>query len=264
MLRRALLVWGLGHLAIGDRRGWLLLLLQLAGIAGIVLLAAALLEGDRDIVVFLALVAFLVAWAGQAIDAHRRAVLLGSPDGGAIQILALAPVAIGAMTLFWLVAGTGGTPAAVLQRYVSAWRQDQPAAARELFLAAPDAAQLDAQWDGQSAYLTTRLTQLAGSLGTASGIDPRQPWTSLLFQPDLPPGTRQASAPGTEAVIGIQVVRQVTVRGSFFGLFPTASQESRPIERIGTVMLRAVPREPVLGLSGGVVWRIVSVDVPAR
>ena len=83
-------------------------------------------------------------------------------------------------------------------------------------------------------------------------------------QPDLPPGTRQASAPGTEAVIGIQVVRQVTVRGSFFGLFPTASQESRPIERIGTVMLRAVPREPVLGLSGGVVWRIVSVDVPAR
>jgi hypothetical protein len=51
-------------------------------------------------------------------------------------------------------------------------------------------------------------------------------------------------------VIGIDVVRQVTVPGSFFGLFPTASQESRPVERIGAVRLRAVPREPVLGVSG--------------
>jgi hypothetical protein len=100
--------------------------MQVAAVAGLVALGAALLEGDRDIAVFLALMAYLAVWAAQAVDAHRRAVLLGSPNEGAIQILVLAPVAIAAFTLFWLVAGSGGTPAAVLQRYVSAWRQDQP------------------------------------------------------------------------------------------------------------------------------------------
>jgi hypothetical protein len=237
--------------------------MQVAAVAGLVALGAALLEGDRDIAVFLALMAYLAVWAAQAVDAHRRAVLLGSPNEGAIQILVLAPVAIAAFTLFWLVAGSGGTPAAVLQRYVSAWRQDQAVAARELFETPPAAPELDARWSTQADYLAARLTALRGSLGTASGIDPAQPWTSLLFRPEVTPAGREATAPGAEAVIGIDVVRQVTVPGSFFGLFPTASQESRPVERIGAVRLRAVPREPVLGVAGGIVWRIVSVDVPA-
>jgi hypothetical protein len=267
VLRRALLVWGLGHLVIGDRRGWLLLVLQVAAIAGIVLLTTALLEGDRDIVVFLALVGYLVVWAGQAVDAHRRAELLGGAPGGAIQILVLAPAAIAALTLFWLVGGNAGSPAAVLQRYVTAWKQDHAAAARGLFLAPPDPAALDVTWQDQSTYLSTRLTTLQSTLGSASGIDPRQPWTSLLFMPAQAAregGGPVSGQPGSEARIGIQVVRQVPVRGSFFGLFPTASQERRPIEQIGMVTLRAVARQPLLGISSGVVWRIVSVELPSR
>ncbi|MBA2255235.1 MAG: hypothetical protein H0W07_08985 [Chloroflexi bacterium] len=265
MLRRALLVWGLGHLAIGDGRGWLLLALQAASVAGISVLATALLESDRDILVFLAVVGYLVVWAGQAVDAHRRAELLGGAPGGAIQILVLAPAAIAALTLFWLVGGSAGSPAAVLQRYVTAWKQDQPAVGRGLFLVPPEPGELGAIWTDQSAYLAMRLTALQSSLGSGSGIDPRQPWTSLLFVPIEPASDATGTGvvvPAPDTVIGIQIVRQVTVRGSFFGLFPTASQESRPIERIGTVTLRAIAREPVLGVSRGIIWRIDTVDLP--
>ena len=36
VLRRSLVVWGLGQLAIGDRRGWLLLLAQPLAIVGLI------------------------------------------------------------------------------------------------------------------------------------------------------------------------------------------------------------------------------------
>jgi len=214
--------------------------------------------------VFLALVMYLVVWAGQAIDAQRRAVALGSAPGGAIQILVLAPVAITALTLFWLVGGTAGSPAAVMQRYVSAWRGGRADVASQLFAAPPAAATLRAGWQQQSMYLAIRLEAIERSLGSASGIDPRTPFASLMFDiVDAPPAAGgHAPADRDEAIIAIDIVRDVTVPGSFFGLFPTASQQSVAVERAGTVVLRAVPLDATLGIARGEVWRITSVQLP--
>lgn len=264
MLGRSLLIWGWGHLAIGDRRGWLLLALQVLALAAVGLLGATLIEGSRGIVVFLAASLYLALWTGQAIDAHRRAVALGATPGGAIRILAVAPVAIVALTLLWTVVGSAGSPAAVLQRYVSAWRQGHADAGRELFRVAPEPGDLDATWRDQTGYVASRLTSLRMTYGSTSGIDPADPFGSLLFLPDAPgrsdpPDLERA---GERATVAIQAVRRQTVRSSFFGLFPTASQESVPAERVGSVTLVAIEREPLLGLARGVVWRIESVDLP--
>jgi hypothetical protein len=262
VMRRALLVWGLGHLSIGDPRGWLLMVLQVLGILVIAALGIALLEGSRDVLVFVALVGYLVIWAGQAIDAQRRSVALGAASGGAIQILVLAPVAITALTLFWLVGGTAASPAAVLQRYVSAWRAEQPEVARRLFLVPLGVDELRGTWSGQSAYLKSRLAVLERSLGSGSGIKPGSPFESLMFvEAPASSAGRKVDAERADSTIAIDVVREVTVRGSFFGLFPTASQQTIPVERVGTVTLRAIPQDAVFGLARGQVWRIESVQL---
>jgi hypothetical protein len=263
VMRRALLVWGLGHLSIGDPRGWLLMVLQALGILVIAAMGIALLEGSRDVLVFVALVGYLVIWAGQAIDAQRRAVALGATPGGAIQILVLAPVAIAALTLFWLVGGTAASPAAVLQRYVSAWRAQQPEVARHLLLTPVGADELRGTWSGQSAYLRTRLADLERSLGTGSGIKTGSPFESLMFVEAPPPTApgRRVDAERTDSTIAIEVVREVTVRGTFFGLFPTASQQTIPVEQVGIVTLRSIPQDAVFGLARGQVWRIEAVQL---
>jgi hypothetical protein len=168
------------------------------------------------------------------------------------------------LTLFWLVGGIAGSPAAVLQRYVAAWRSEQPEVASHLFVApiAPDG--LRETWRQESVYLEKRLEALELSLGPGSGIDSRLPFGSLMFEVlDAPPSSALRGDPNrTEATISIEIVRDVTVRGSFFGLFPTASQQTVPVERIGTVTLRATSQDAIFGLAHGQVWRIASVALP--
>jgi hypothetical protein len=257
VLRRALLGWGLGHMALGDRRGVLLLAAETAGVAGLAFLVAYFAEGELSPWVYVAIVAFLAVWGWQAVDAYRRAVELGGVPGGAIQALALAPVALVAFTGFWLFAGSGSSPAAALREYVAAWRDRRPEAASELFVGPVDPGVLAAQWIGQRLYLSGRAAALAR--GRTTNLDPSRPLDGLVFEITEGPAAPSTGDRQAEAVV--EFVRQETVSGSFFGLFPTATQRSVVLERIGSIRLRTVRRPTPVGIPD-VVWRIDSLGVP--
>lgn len=263
VLRRALLVWGLGHLAIGDRRGWLLLALELLGVVALAFLAAGLLEGTRSDFVFLALAAFFAIWGAQAIDAHREAIARGAEPGGAIGLLALAPVVVVVMTGFWLVAGSAGSPTAALQRYATAWRSGRADVAGPLFLPPRDPAAVAAQWATDGAYVRSRLQALAGARHRT--IDPNEPFASFVFEPAAAVpggvGTGGDAENVTSATFEVQVVERRPVRGDFFG-FPTASQRTELVERLGRITLRSVVLPPPFGIGpGDAVWRVASLAI---
>ncbi len=266
VMRRALVVWGSGHLALGDRRGWVLLALQVLSVVFLVVLASAFLEGSRAFLVFLALAVFFAAWGGQAVDAQRKAVAAGGSPGGAIQLLALAPVVGIVMTGFWLVAGSSGSPEATLQRYVLAWQDRRADLAAQLFVSPPAADALAVRWAQQEAYLRDRLGELSasGGGGPEAGIDPERPFRSLVVTlPDQP--RLEPDIPGTEAdrvTAYLEIVRPVRRETTFLGIFPAARQEMVPVERVGRAVLRAVPLEPRTGLGReNRVWRLESVEV---
>src|SRR6188474_346312 len=125
VLRRGLLIWGLGHIAIGDRRGWLLMALQPLVIVGLLMVAVQLIDGTRWVL------AFRVA---QAIHAYRKAVELGAKPGGELQAALFLPVAVGVLTLFWLIGGRHGSPTATLEAYAVAFLTGKPEAAAHLYV----------------------------------------------------------------------------------------------------------------------------------
>jgi hypothetical protein len=211
---------------------------------------------------FLGLVSFFTAWGGQAIMAYRRAVELGGRPGGAEAMLGLAPVAVVAFTAFWLVAGSLGSPAATLQRYVSAWRSDRPDLAAALFDAPREPVALAEQWESDEGYLRGRLLELAASLGLGSGLDPERPFAPLVVRfPDSvgPAGEPAAVEAGEEAQAVVEIVRRESVRGSFFGLVPTASQRIVTVEQVGQARLVAVAGPGLAPLPETLVWRLESV-----
>ena len=127
-LRRALLGWGLGHALLGRRQlAAALLAAELLAVAIVGALLATLGDTTWYLVPFVAGSAFLVVWAVQAVAAYRAAqraqgAIPPTPRGSpatAAAWLALPLLAWG--TGFWLVAATAATPAAVLDRFVSAW-----------------------------------------------------------------------------------------------------------------------------------------------
>ena len=81
-----------------------------------------------------------------------------------------------------------------------------------------------------------------------------------LERPSDPP-----EADGSQAAVArahLEIVRPVTRETSFLGLFPAASQEMIPIERVGEAVLRAVPLDPAVVLGApNRVWRIESFRV---
>lgn len=243
----------------------MLLLLEVAALAALVVVGAALLEGSRAELVFLGIVGFLAAWGGQAIGAYREAVARGARPGGAIAILALAPVAAGALTGFWLLAGTAGSPSALLERYVSAWREGRTEQASTLFLDPAHASALAERWSLEEAYIRARLAALAARYGPTGGLDPAQPFANLTFVsvgPADPGGGRLPARPAVSvARFEVRLFRRVPVRGTFFG-FPTASQRSETLEQVGTATLRSVVVPPPLGIGPpSPVWRIESFSI---
>ena len=267
-MRRALLAWGLGHLALGDRRGWALLALEIASVALIGVLVVAFLAGTRAVLVFAALTLFFAIWGGQAIDAHRRAVDAGARPGGAVQLLALAPVVVVVMTAFWLVGGAAGSPAATLQRYVAAWQDRRPERATELFLAPPTSDVLGERWTRDEGYIRDRLRALAAGEPSVTGkaaLDPDRPFRSLLVTLDTPSRAGTTARTQEVARAHVHIVRPVERQTTFLGIFPAASQEMVAAEPVGEITLRAVPLEPAVGLGvANEVWRIESVSIGQR
>ena len=133
VLRRALLAWGLGHLALGlTTPGRALLAAEVAVIALVAWLATGLANTSAYLVPFLAGVLFLVAWGWQAVDAYRLAraadpvepqpTAPGRSEAVAIGWLAVPVLVWGAG--FWLAGAQASTPAAALDRFVSEWTAD--------------------------------------------------------------------------------------------------------------------------------------------
>jgi hypothetical protein len=258
VLRRALLLWGLGHLAIGDRRGWLLVIAHPLAIAGLLVFAAVLIDGTRWMLVFPALVLVLVIWLGQALNAHRQALALGAAPGGELQVALFLPVVVLLVTGFWLVGGGVGAPATTLRQYVSAWEDGRPDVAARLFAVPVDPSSLAADWTGEESYLRQRVTDAAERYGPTSGIDPDQPFNSLRF-------TELPATSSDSALVDVEIVRRQRVETVLLGFIPTATQETVVVEELGMVRLMSQPAPAPAWLpsfqTGARVWRIETVDL---
>jgi hypothetical protein len=128
VLRRALLGWGLGHLALGRTSfGVSLLVSEIVAIGLVAWLAVGLADTNAYLVPFLAGIAFVAAWAWQAVAAYHAARRVA---GDASPIPERSPaLAMGWLTVpllvwgagFWLVGAGASSPSAVLDRFVTAW-----------------------------------------------------------------------------------------------------------------------------------------------
>jgi hypothetical protein len=260
VLRRSLVVWGLGHLALGDRHGWLLAVLQPIAICGVLLIAVQLIDGTRWLVVFPPLAALIVVWLAQALHAYRRAVELGGKRGGEIVTALFLPLAVTVLTVFWLVGGRHGSPAATLETYVLAWITDRPDTASALYVTPPSRDDMGELWQTQSTYLSDRVRTLAAQFGPQSGLDPDSPFDNLRF------GLPHATTSDLQ-VVDIDIVRLQRVENLVLGLVPTASQQTVVVERAGSVTLALVEQPPPDWLPFGrlmsFAWRIQAVEIGA-
>lgn len=251
-------MWGLGHLAIGDRRGWVLMLLQPLSIAAVLLMAVQLIDGTRWLIVLPPLAALLVVWLGQAIHAHQRAIELGARPGGELQAALFLPLAVAVLTAFWLLGGRHGSPAATLEGYVVAWMSGRADTASNLYVTPVAPADLGAVWTGQSAYLTARVAQLAAQFGPASGLDPARPFDNLRFRDPVATGLGRQR-------VDVDIVRRQRVETMILGIVPTAGQETVVVERAGTITLLLVQQPVMVWLPFGrlpsFAWKVERVSI---
>ncbi len=132
VLRRALIAWGLGHLALGrTTTGWALLAAEIVAALLVAWLTIGLAASSLYLVPFLAGSAFMVIWAWQAVDAYRAARRATAAEGADTHV---APerseaAAIGWLSLpllvwgagFWLIGAQSANPEAVLDRFIRDW-----------------------------------------------------------------------------------------------------------------------------------------------
>ncbi len=258
-MRLAVVGWGLGHVALGLRRGWLLFALQPLAIVVVFCLAAAFIDGTRWLVVFVPLVLLFVFWIGQALDAYQRALRAGHAPGGEWAIVAVLPVMLVVLTTFWLLGGRHGSPSATLQAYTDAWTADRPDVAAQLFDTPRVPEDMDRLWDAERSDLVERITAARAEFGPESGLDPTRPFNSLRFR-------EVVAADGRVAMIG-EIVRSRRVQTTLLGFIPTAGQATVVVEPDVTVWLTLRPQELPDWLrflpAESFAWKIESIEEPA-
>lgn len=249
-------MWGWGHVATGARWGWLLVALQAAALVALWLVVPAA-RGTGVVVVFLAGVAVLAAWAGIAVHAHRRAArrraALDLPTGpsGAADLLWLAPLAIALSTGLWIAGGRSADPGLVLDQYLDDWSAGRAEAAIGRFVAPPGSVtSVTDAWEAQRIGLRNDLVRVAAESGLGGEVNPDLPFESVRW-----------SAGGTfdddrGRVVVAEVVRRETVRSEVLGFLPTSSQRLVTVARLGEVRLRAVPSPSGIGVE----WRIERIE----
>lgn len=250
VLRRSLLVWGWGHIALGDIRGWLLVPLQPLAIAGVGFAAWQLIDGTRWLAVFLPLVVLLAFWIGQAVHAHGRALALGAAPGGELQLAWFLPVLLAVVSAFWLVAGRHGSPTAPVEAFMAAWEANRPDLAVGLFSDdRPPEAVLEAIWDDWRIALAAAVEQGRATYGPASGLDPSHPFRSLRVTQTRP------------TAFTVELVRSESYQTTLFGFIPTAGQRTVVV---APVLWIEVTENPVKGLLPSSVWRIHAMGPTTR
>jgi hypothetical protein len=178
VLRRALLAWGWGHVAIGRIAvGRALLLAEVAALLLVAWLTIGLADSTAYLVPFLAGFAFIVVWAWQAVAAYRaaremQAARAPTPERSpatAIGWLSLPLLAWG--TGFWLIGAHAATPAATVDRFVSAWTSDalRGAGFPDAVVRAADAA-AERLGSGPDRFRDVRFSIVAEADGRATAI----------------------------------------------------------------------------------------------
>ena len=259
VLNRALLVWGLGHLALGDRRGWLLLAAQPVILAAAAVATVQLVDGTRWLAVFPLLAAIIAVWLAQAVHAHRHALERGRSPGGELKVMLFLAAAALVLTGYWLVGGRHGSPSATLGAYLEAWRSGRPEMAAPLFVLDPLPDQIRAAWTDHDARLRADVARAAASHGRDAGLDPAQPFDSLRFTQ-----TDSSAATGS-AAIAMDLVRLQRVESQLLGVIPTASQQTVVIARQMVVRFALLPEPGLAWLPSGLLdswsWQITSIDL---
>lgn len=258
VLTPALMAWGMGHLTLGDRRGWSLLLLQVAWLVALLASALAWLGSDRWLLIFGLACAYLAVWTLQAVHAYRRAVQAGAPAEGASRILLIAPIAVVVITLIFLVGGRVSTPGATFERYVHAWTAGDAATAASLFAEPVSEDELVDAWRIDRERLAVRLADTVGSgpAGVASRGSELS-FGSIRFE--YPP---DVSTDPLRSHVDLLIVEDVRIRSTVLGIFPATVQETRVVARAGRATLRreAVgPPLPLLPAAG--IWRIERIEI---
>jgi hypothetical protein len=250
VLRRALLAWGLGDLALGRRRAAVAWLIgEAVGLVLIALLSLAYIATSWYLLPFLAGIAFIVVWAAQAIVAYRRSV--GANAGAATP--QSSPAAIVVLTIplliagagFWLAAGTAGSPDTVLDRFVGEWASVADGRASWEASLTTNSADVTRQAINAVAFL--RQLCIAGKWGedchgSATGLL-RGIRVSIVAE-----GAHQATATA-------ETVRYEQRDSRFLGIFP--STELVPVST-GEVLRLQLEASPAM--FGGVDWSIVSAE----
>lgn len=241
VLRLALLAWGLGHLALGRRAiGWSLLASEGVALLLVAWLTLGLADSSAYLVPFVAGVAFLVAWAWQAVDAYRRArARLSHAEPATDASRPESPAAaIGWLSLpllvwsagFWLVAADAATPAATLDRFVTDWSSGT--------LVGPE-------WPSG---VRRAAAQAETSLG--SGADRFRDLRVSIVDRN-----------GDRATAVVEAVHFERRPSSFLGIFPGSDLVPIADERLLSLELVAVPVElPGGGDIGAVRWELVAAE----
>lgn len=242
---------------LGDRRGWLLLLAQPFAIAAVAVLGATLIDGTRWLVVFAPLVGLITVWIAQAVDAYQRAVRMGAQPGGEMAIVAVLPVVLTVLTLFWLLGGRHGSPTATLQDYIEAWIDNRPEQAAPLFTASRTPESVSAEWALEANLIGNRIDQAVAIYGAESGLDRESPFDSLRF------GEPVATGDGRVAIT-VELVRNERIQSTVLGIIPTAGQQTVAVERDLTIWLeqQLQPRPSWLPFDGfdSYEWKIRAID----
>lgn len=177
VLGRALLGWGLGHLALGRAAiGWSLLAAEAIAALLVAWLTIGLASSSAYLVPFLAGIAFIVAWAWQAVAAYRSARARQPPSSDTPERSPAA--AIGWLSLplllwgtgFWLIGADAATPAAALDRFVTAWSNGTLEADEWPPPVVAAAGEADEELPGQDRLRDVRFTLIVASDERAAAV----------------------------------------------------------------------------------------------
>lgn len=235
VLRRSLVAWGLGHLLLERRRaGTALLAAEAVSLLIVAWLTAGLADSTLYLVPFLGGVAFIVAWAWQAVSAYRLATR-GETSADAAnrsRAVAIAWLCIPLLAWcggFWLVGARSATPAAVLDRFVADWSRGE--------------------LDNWPASVATEAARAARALG--SGPD--------RFR-DV--RIRVTSVDGSRATAVADAIHFDRRDTRLLAVFPGTELVPVIDRRVLVLELRAVPVElPGGGDIGAARWELVRTDV---